>query len=311
MYYPLNNMADDRAFEKLVASICTEILGTGTIIFSEGKDGGRDAKFNGQANYFPSKSQPWNGKIVIQAKHTIKPYAKCSESDFRRILKKEVIPKIESLKEEKRINFYLLFTNRRLSGIEDARIEDFLDEQVGIENFIIGEETLQLCLQENPKIVKTHGLNGLLLPLQFYEEDLREIIIAFSETEVQPDKIQEISDEISRINIEEKNELNDLSKDYFNHVFKKSYSHFTQIETFLENPINTKYKNYYNNTIADLQEKIMVHRNDYVTFDEIFNYLYEFIFQNNQTKLKDRRALIRIFLHYMYNNCDIGKENND
>ncbi len=42
--YPLHYL-DDKEFENLVALICEKILGTGTIVFSDGKDGGRDALF--------------------------------------------------------------------------------------------------------------------------------------------------------------------------------------------------------------------------------------------------------------------------
>lgn len=307
MNYPLYQL-DDRTFELLVASICEQILGTGTINFSEGKDGGRDAKFNGRANKFPSETKPWEGKFVIQAKHTIRPFASCSDSDFQRILKDEVTNKLIPLKKNKMVDYYLLFTNRRLSGIQDAKIENYLNENIGVENAIIGDEKIQLWLNQNPKIAKQHGLNKLLLPFQFYEEDLRDIIIAFSQAEIQSDKIEKIRDKISRIEIEEKNKLNNLSKEYFNSVFKKSYSEFNRIEAFLEDPKNEIYKNYYANTVADLQEKIMVNRNDYFTFEEILQYLFEYIFQHNQEKLKDKRNLIRIFLHYMYHNCDIGIE---
>ena len=307
MNYPLYQL-DDRAFELLVASICEEILGTGTIIFSEGKDGGRDAKFYGRANKFPSQTKPWDGKFVIQAKHTIRPFASCSDSDFQRILKDEVTNKLIPVKKNKMVDYYLLFTNRRLSGIQDAKIENYLDENVGVENAIIGDEKIQLWLNQNPKIAKQHGLNKLLLPFQFYEEDLRDIIIAFSQAEIQSDKIEKIREKLSRIEIEEKNKLNNLSKEYFNSVFKKSYSEFNRIEAFLEDPKNEIYKNYYDNTVADLQEKIIVNRNDYFTFDEILQYLFDYMFQHNQEKLKDKRNLIRIFLHYMYHNCNIGME---
>ena len=99
MKYPLENLTDTE-FENLVALICSEILGTGTVVFSDGQDGGRDAEFNGMANNFPSKSKPWSGKIIIQAKHTQRNNASCSESDFQSILKTSVIPSIQKLKDE-------------------------------------------------------------------------------------------------------------------------------------------------------------------------------------------------------------------
>lgn len=307
MKYPLHSL-DDRAFELLVVSICEKILGIGTINFSEGKDGGRDAKFTGRSNNFPSETKPWEGKFIIQAKHTTRPSASCSDNDFQRILRDEVNNKLIPLKEDKKVDYYLLFTNRRLSGLQDARIEYYIDENIGVENAILGDERIQKWLNDNPQIVKQHELNKLLLPLQFYEEDLREIIIAFSQSEIKKNAIELIKKKISRIAIEEKNKLNNLSKHYFDYVFKKSYLEFDRIEAFLENPINQLYKKYYDNTVADLQEKIMVYGSDYLTFDFVFHYLFEYVFQNNIVKLKDCRPLIRIFLHYMYHNCDIGKE---
>jgi hypothetical protein len=44
MKYPLYELTWQE-FELIVASICEEILGLGTIIFAAGADGGRDAKF--------------------------------------------------------------------------------------------------------------------------------------------------------------------------------------------------------------------------------------------------------------------------
>lgn len=85
----------------------------GRLSLSEGKDGGRDAKFTGMANEFPSRSKPWEGKFVIQAKHTMKPFASCSDSDFQSILRDEVRDKLIPLKEAGKVDYYLLFANRR------------------------------------------------------------------------------------------------------------------------------------------------------------------------------------------------------
>lgn len=42
----------------------------GVVSFTPGKDGGKDGKFTGQANKYPSEVKFWNGKFIIQAKHT-------------------------------------------------------------------------------------------------------------------------------------------------------------------------------------------------------------------------------------------------
>ena len=146
MIYPLENLTYTE-FENLVALICSEILGTGTVVFTDGKDGGRDAEFNGIANKFPSKSKPWSGKVIIQAKHTQRNNASCSESDFQTILKTSVIPAIQKLKERNKIDFYLLFTNRKLSGVQHPKIEDIFDGKTEIENRVIGLETIELWLK--------------------------------------------------------------------------------------------------------------------------------------------------------------------
>ena len=300
MKYPLENLTDTE-FENLVALICSEILGTGTVVFSDGQDGGRDAEFNGMANNFPSKSKPWSGKIIIQAKHTQRNNASCSESDFQSILKTSVIPSIQKLKERNKIDFYLLFTNRKLSGVQHPKIEDIFDWKTEIENRVIGLETIELWLKQYPTIAKILNLNKLLLPLSFDENDLKEIINSFSKIDKKKGNLPEIPER----DIEKKNQLNNLSKEYFNNVIKKNLIYLDQIREFLMDPINSEYLNKYENTIDDINEEIIVHRDDFDKFDMIFNYLYKFIIDNNP-ELSNNRNLVRLFLHYMYYNCDIG-----
>ena len=300
MKYPLENLTDTE-FENLVALICSEIFGTGTVIFTDGKDEGRDAEFNGIANNFPSKSKPWSGKIIIQAKHTQRNNASCSESDFQSILKTSVIPAIQKLKEKNEIDFYLLFTNRKLSGVQHPKIEDIFDGKTEIENRVIGLETIELWLKQYPTIAKTLNLNKLLLPLSFDENDLKEIINSFSKINKKKGNLPEIPER----DIEKKNQLNNLSKEYFNNVIKKNLIYLDQIRDFLMDPINSEYLNKYENTIDDINEEIIVHRDDFDKFDMIFSYLYKFIVENNP-ELNNNRNLVRLFLHYMYYNCDIG-----
>lgn len=302
MKYPLENLTD-KEFENLVALICKEILGTGTVVFSTGKDGGRDAKFDGVANCFPSKSSPWSGKIVVQAKHTEKINSSCSDSDFQTILKKSVLPSIEKLKSLNKVDFYLLFTNRKLSGIQDAKIEDILDENTEITNRVIGIETIDLWLKEYPRITRILNLNKLLLPLNFNENDLKEIINTFNKILGEEEKTIPTIPE--NRDIETKNELNKLSEEYFNSVIKKNLIYFDQIRDFLTDEINSEYLNKYENTIDDINEEIVVHRDEYEKFEEILNFLYKFIVENNP-ELSQNRRLVRVFLHYMYYNCDIG-----
>lgn len=304
--YPLYNM-NHIEFEKLVALICDDILGTGTIIFSKGKDGGRDAKFTGTANQYPSEVNPWNGRFIIQAKHTTKPEASCTDSEFKTILGNEILS-LQKLKDDGKVDYYLLFTNRKLSGLQDPKIEDILNQEVDVKNNVLGEERIQLWLQKSPKIVKTLGLNSLLLPLQFYEKDLQEIVIAFSETDIPKEELRIRQIDLAKIPIEEKNRLNDLSKIYFDNVLKQSFSDFEEIGSFLEDTKNEEYKSKYDNTISDLQEEIMINWDDYASFEDILNHLYKLALDSTNNQLLVNRRLLRTFLHYMYFNCDIGKK---
>jgi len=305
MKYPLEDLASDKEFEDLVALICERILGMGTIVFSIGKDGGKDAKFQGTANKFPSETNPWEGKIIIQAKHTKRPNASCSDSDFRTILKNDVIPSIKKLIKNDEIDFYLLFTNRKLSGIQDKKIEDLLDAENLVENRVIGSERIDLWLKEYPEIAKILKLNRLLLPLEFDETDLKDIVEAFSELDIKKGDLPDIPEDRD---IDRKNEINKLSKVYFDDVIKKNMTYFEQIQQFLSNPINKELLQKYENTIDDINEEITIHREEYDKFEMILNYIFKLVL-GRFPELNDRRSLVRVFIHYMYYNCDIGKNN--
>ena len=86
---------------------------------------------------------------------------------------------------------------------------------------------------------------------------------------------------------------------------KESLVYFTSIESFLKDPANNEYRQYYENTVSDLQEKILIKRNEYFKFEEVLADLYDYA-KDNSPELKNKRKLIRVFLHYMYFNCDIG-----
>jgi hypothetical protein len=305
--YPLNDLTW-QDFERLVILICEQVLGLGTINFSPGKDGGRDAKFTGKAQRFPSEKSPWDGRFIIQAKHTERSDAKCSDSEFARLLEREVEDKLKPLVQNKEVDYYLLFTNRKLSGIADAKISNFLDSNLNIENCIIGDERMQLWLKEFPGIARSLDLNKLFLPLEFYEKDLKEIIVKFSEMkEDLKETLQRKQDQLKFIEKTRKNQLNHLGKEYFDFMKRNSLAYLNKIETFLKDPVNQRYKNYYENTISDLQGKITIKRNEFFDFEELLETLFDYIFENSP-ELKDRRKLIRVFLHYMYFNCDIGVE---
>jgi hypothetical protein len=108
-------------FEELVIDLCRHLFGIGVQSFSEGRDGGRDATFEGKAELYPSKAAPWVGITVIQAKHTNGINRSFSEKDFyskssNKTLVGKEIPRIKKLRSEKRLDNYILFANRKLTA---------------------------------------------------------------------------------------------------------------------------------------------------------------------------------------------------
>jgi len=308
--YPLHYINEDD-FENLAALICGKILGEAVIPFAKGTDGGRDGRFHGKANSFPSVSEPWSGKIVIQAKHTTKENSSCSDRDFQKILKDDVVSAIERLKKEDKIEYYLLFTNRKLTGKQDEKIENLIDFKTNIPNVVIADEKIQQWLQAFPDIVKEAKLHDLLRPLYFDESDLKILIEEFHKALPVNNTLKENDLDKSFVEIEIKNELNKLSQDYFDNVIKKHYTHFDSIRAFLKDPINSKLKDQFDDLVDELNAKITIYQNEYFAFEKLLDELYDYVISNNTEFFNSgRKRLVRVFINYMYCNCFIGKKVN-
>jgi hypothetical protein len=118
-------------FEILVVLLCQHLLGVSVQGFATGPDGGRDAKFVGTAELHPSKASPWTGVTIVQAKHTNGFNKSFGEADFyskvgnNTVIGKE-IPRIKKLRENKELDNYMLFANRRLAGNSENDIRAHL-----------------------------------------------------------------------------------------------------------------------------------------------------------------------------------------
>lgn len=306
MRYPLYDLNCDD-FEKLVVLICNHILGSATIPFAKGKDGGKDGKFVGKANKIPSDIAPWEGTIIIQAKHTGKINATCSDSDFKRIIKNEVITSIDLLKKQNGIDYYLLFTNRSLSGIQESEISRTITEATGIPAILIAEEKLQMYLSEYSDVVRIAKLNFLLLPFEFDESDLREVIL-FLHKQIKTSAITMVKSGFEYPGLDNKNELNNLSKTYFDSVMKKSMGDFDRIKIFLSDSINQDIADIYTDAVSELNAKITIRRDQFYEFEHVLEACYDNVVRDNDELLRGKKTLVRTLLHYMYCNCDIGQK---
>jgi hypothetical protein len=309
--FPYENLSDED-FEELVIRICKEVLGVGCKTFSVGKDGAKDSWFTGTAQFFPSDSEPWNGTFNIQAKHTKVVNASCSDNDFfvnqSSVLAKEISRLNEIIKSSPFDN-YIIFTNRKLSGGSHPQIIKMLQDGIGIKNVeIIGREQIDTYLNDYPHIAYQFGLNMFLAPLRFYEKDLRDVIVFFFKKHLLiSDEARNYVRSLTAIEKEKKNEINKLSEEYFEYMKSHSLQYFDDIEKFLRDPINTSYTIMYSNTVSDLQAKIILDRDRFTDFMHLIEHLVDFTVCSNEDKLKDLRKIVRVFIHFMYFNCDIGK----
>ena len=297
-------------FELLANHVCVSVLGTGTICFSDGPDGGRDGKFMGTANQFPSARSPWSGKFIIQAKWTHNQLASCSDKSFwgnkSSVLSKE-ITRIHRLRANGEVDNYLVFTNRKLSGEQESVIVNGLKEETSLDNVaILGLETITMHLEANANIATTCGLNRLTGPLRFNAEELKQVILAFHANHgVIPDGKSGRYD-FTYLEMEDKNDRNRLGKAYFDLIKSRSEAYFGDIDTFLKNPINAELAEFYYDTADEFNNKLTLRRDRFEAFEEVFEVLYDGILAR-VPDLRPRR-LITVFLHFMYCHCDIGEK---
>ncbi len=305
MRYPLYNMTSDD-FENLVVLICHYILGAAVSPFAKGKDGGKDGKFVGKANCFPSETNPWNGKIIMQAKHTSAANASCSDSAFRSIVKDNVIPSIIELKGRNEIDYYILFTNRKLTGIQECNLTNTISDKTGIPVQICAEEQIQKYLQVYPEVVRAAKLQQLLLPFDFDETDIKSVLLSLH-TYVKNGQLSSLTfTSFEYPGIEKKNELNNMGKAYFNDIQCNSLDDFAKIRNFLEDPINEELLDYYNDAASELSAKIALYRGQFDELGEAIEQIHSKIVEHQQDCVSGKKRLLRTLLHYMYCNCDIG-----
>ncbi len=313
MDYRLENI-NNADFERLVNAICQNILGIGVIEFSPGKDGGRDGKFTGTAQNYPSTKDSWTGKFIIQAKHTENYLASCSDNDFGKIIDDEII-KIKKLKENGEIDNYLLFTNRKYSGVKGERLLNKIIKETGVENCaIIGKETINnQYLSSNKDIVKQFKLDINHIQFDFSDEEIKDIILAFKsqlpeiKTEIK-EEVDKLKQDFTIIDKKDKNKKNRLSEEYFNEfIVGESLMDFDKIEKFLNNPLNENLKDYYFDTAYELNQLIFLKRDNFGLFEEIFFFIYKLICDGSASLKKSKRHVM-VFLHYMYYECLIGKK---
>jgi len=82
----------------------------------------------------------------------------------------------------------------------------------------------------------------------------------------------------------------------------------SQILDFLENPINQEFAGYYEETAQELKRVIETNREKFDDFKNVFDFLTKYLMEKEPEKLKRYRNTIPAFFHFMYYQCDIGRD---
>ena len=132
--------------------LCT--IGARRSGLQQGPDGGKDARFVGKAAQYPSPSEPWDGRFVIQAKHTDLINRKFSESSFSGDAPSSILsnklPRIKRLSRDGELDYYLMFSNPRLAGVAEEKIRKRIAHETNMPEDairLIGEEDLDRYLK--------------------------------------------------------------------------------------------------------------------------------------------------------------------
>lgn len=311
------DLSDDQ-FEMIVVAIGQRLFGAGLIGFAAGRDGGRDGKFKGIAERYPSISRPWSGCTIIQAKHTSGINASFSDPMVCNVEKQtgmicDEIPKIKALFESGEAQNYLLISNRKLTAIAEQKITKLISDKTGmpLENVALaGTQQLDHWLELFPDAKASLSINPLQSPLIVNPDDLANIIEGFREalqfTSIDEDR----STPTPRTTLAEKNRLNNMSADFEAALRRLYFEQMLAIRRFLYDPINETYKASYQEAVEEFNLKIIAKRTKYDTFDDVFNYLLELLIDRSGM-LRSNKQLTRAALYYMYWNCDIGRNNDD
>jgi hypothetical protein len=309
------NLLSEGEFECLVVAICRKILGPAAHAFAKGPDGARDSSFEGTAQCYPSATSPWKGKMIIQAKHVDHPNYSCADSGFfegKSSVINHEINRLNQIKKDTGETFdcYLIFTNRKLTGGIYPKIIDRLKNGLNIQYAdIIGVEDLTNYVNQYKELIKEFRLLRNYLPDRFYEEDIKNVILLFNNSN--KDWINTsptVDEDFDFVEKTKKNKLNNISEAYFADIRDYSLMYFDAIDNFLKDPRNAELHLDYLNTVSDLQGYILQNRDSYPFEDILESIIKNIVGEKPQENIFHVRKLVRVFVHFMYWNCDIGRK---
>jgi hypothetical protein len=158
-----------RGFEQLTVALAIAVIGNGVEVYGSGKDGGREATFDGAIPWtVEDGGSTWNGYTVIQAKqreHVAPPADNLNW--VKRQIRDEFAAWMRAGSKRGRFPDYVIFvTNARLSAERDIggidQIRQYIASQLDHEHDVERDKTLRSRGLREVKVWHRDYLNGLI-----------------------------------------------------------------------------------------------------------------------------------------------------
>jgi hypothetical protein len=157
---------NSRDFEHIVQALAKKQVAAGVTPFGDGKDGAREATYEGKMNY-PSTADPWDGYLVLQCKFCKRPTNDPSK-DGRwavRELEKDLKKFTSHRRRLRKPDFYIFATNLTLTAAAESGSKDRVRKllttyspKIGLKAFDVWSYD-ELCrfIDDNPNIRKAYA----------------------------------------------------------------------------------------------------------------------------------------------------------
>jgi hypothetical protein len=180
------------------------------------------------------------------------------------------------------------------------------DNDIWDDNYLVKEiDKLDINKLEEINKFLNENLVEIKLPERLFENDIKRCIEIlkrdFGTSNEINDSIRRNGEEFA----ERKNELNNVSWDFFKDKIRGHLQYNQTIEEFLRNPINQKVQEDYFKVTATIQYFYNEKQNNFSTFEEVFREVFNKI-NTYDDDISGINTKIKIILHNMYFNCDIG-----
>lgn len=197
------------------------------------------------------------------------------------------------------------FNTENLFNLEIIDFKDLSNEFRKCDENLL--KNISACIERNLNI-KELTKNNFTNEINICTEDIKNIIDVFCKYK---ENINKKLDSRTNYNvypgIKDKNKFNNLSEEYYEQFILPHLPSFKLLDDFFKNPRNKAYMDKYYDISTDIKGKLLVFNTKYNNFDEAINLIYDIVTANEEI---NNKRIIYILLHYMYCQCDIGKNVN-